>query len=166
MDEDRKRSWDVRLGVVSPIVTIVGLLIGVWQFNTGEENRVKLENQLLIHKDTIDFKRKLWQEKLDTYRNLVVLAGKITAVVGQSVDHAKLDPLAQDLTAAYWGQSVFVEDPEVAEALRKFHQAVTDYQAGLQGAEPADEKVKVTANSLSAACKASISRSPPPGETE
>lgn len=167
MDEDRKRSWDVWLGIASPIITVTGLLIGVWQFNTGEQNRVKLENDLLIHKDTIEFHRKLWQEKLDTYRSLVTLAGKIASIVGgPQVDKAKLDPLAQELTAVYWGQTVFVEDPDVAQALKKFHQAVLDYQAGLAGGIPADENVKVTADRLAEACRASINRNVPPGGTQ
>src|SRR6516162_1371483 len=106
MDEERKRYWDVCLGIMSPIVAVAGLLAGVWQFNRGEQNRVKLENQLLIQKDTIEFRRKLWLEKLDTYRSLVTLAGKITAAVSETAGPSKeLDTLERALTAVYWGQT-------------------------------------------------------------
>ena len=43
MDEASKRKWDVALGVLAPILTVVGLLVGVWQFNRGEINRTNLE---------------------------------------------------------------------------------------------------------------------------
>ena len=78
-------------------------------------------------------------------------------------NHSKLDPLATDLTAAYWVQTVFVEDPDVADALRDFYQAVRDYQSGLAGDLAADKKVKLSADHLAEACKASINRDAPPG---
>lgn len=59
MDKSRKRYWDVALGIVAPLVTVVGLLIGVWQFNAGEQNKVRLENELQKHKDIAEFQRKL-----------------------------------------------------------------------------------------------------------
>jgi hypothetical protein len=43
VDEARKRLWDVWLGILGPILTVLGLLVGVWQFNIGEHNRVILE---------------------------------------------------------------------------------------------------------------------------
>jgi hypothetical protein len=159
VDEDKKRSWDVALGAIAPVITVAGLLVGVWQFNAGEQNRVKLENELLIRNDTIEFNRKLWLEKLETYKNLVILAGKIAAAVADPKrEPAKLGQLTTDLTAAYWGQTVFVEDQGVADALREFYLAVRDFQAGLAGGTPPDQRVKLTADRLAQACKASISR--------
>jgi hypothetical protein len=68
MDEAGKRQWDVWLGIVAPILTVAGILVGVWQFNRGENNRVKLENELVIKKDTVEFQRKLWLNRLETYK--------------------------------------------------------------------------------------------------
>jgi hypothetical protein len=138
----------------------MGLLLGVWQFNKGERDRVKLENRLLVQKDTIEFHRKLWLEKLDTYRSLVTLAGKISAAVNDRTQVPDgIDVLTRELTSAYWGQTVFVEDEEVADALRDFHQTVIDFQGGW-----ADQrKVKLKADDLVQACRRSISKNIPPG---
>jgi hypothetical protein len=89
------------LGIAAPLLTVAGLLVGVWEFNRGERNRVVLENQLLLQKDTIEFQRKLWLEKLDAYRALVILAGKIASAAGEQ-DGPKNDlgTLARELTAS------------------------------------------------------------------
>ncbi len=71
MDEEAKRKWDVSLGIVVPILTVAGLLVGVWQFNRGEENKTRLEYELLDRKDKIDFQRKLWLERLSTYTQIM-----------------------------------------------------------------------------------------------
>ena len=77
MDESTKRVWDVWLGFIAPILTVVGILIGIWQFNSGEENKARLEHELVTQKDNIDFHRKLWLEQVSTYRSIAELAGKI-----------------------------------------------------------------------------------------
>lgn len=170
MDEGRKRRWDVTLGIVGPMVTVIGLSLGVLQFNAGERNKVKLENQLLIQKDTIEFQRKLWLEKLDAYKAVVVLAGKIAAVADQhpltravsdQQPPAKppIDDLWRELTAAYWGQRLFMEDDGVIKALRDFYDTVRDFRAGWAHAD----KVKVKADALAEACRASIRRTAPQG---
>lgn len=159
MEEAHKRVWDVVLGVLWPILVITGILIVVQQFDVSATRRIRLQDQLLRQKDTIEFHRKLWLAKLDTYRGLVVLAGKITAAVAyDSPERSQLDPLAGELTVAYWRQTVFVEDPQVGDALRDFYHAVMDYQAGLAGALDDDRKVRSTAQRLADACKAALSR--------
>jgi hypothetical protein len=77
MDEESKRRWDVALGIIAPILTVIGLLVGVWQFNKGEENKTRLEYQLLAQKDKLDFERKLWLERLGTYKSIAEQPGKI-----------------------------------------------------------------------------------------
>jgi len=166
MDEDKKRSWDVWLGVLAPVITVAGILVGVYQFNTGERNRVYLENELLIKKDEIDFRRKLWLEKLDTYRSIVTLAGKVVSTTdAEPFDGKSFDMLLSQFRAAYWGQGVFVEDPDVATAMVDFREAAESYRSGWSGSgQSRDNKpLKIKADRLAEACKASISRNAPPG---
>jgi hypothetical protein len=84
-------------------------------------------------------------------------------VASDQTDHAKLNELVEELTAAYWGQTVFAEDKEVAVALHDFYFAVRDYQNGLAGTRTPDRKVKLAADRLAETCKASISHDAPPG---
>jgi hypothetical protein len=160
MNEARKRQWDVWLGIVAPILTVAGILVGVWQFNRGEENRVVLENELVVKKDAVEFQRKLWLNRLETYRAMITLAGNIVAAAQdkKTVD-ASFDQLWHDLTAMYWSQSILVEDANVGEHLRDFYTAVRDLRDGWTGTD----EVKLKANALVRACRESITRDAPLG---
>lgn len=159
MDEDRKRHWDVRLGIIAPILTVVGLLIGVWQFNLGEDSRREETVAAEQQRDTIGFKRTLWQQKLDTYQKVTALAGKIVATSGKEREDAY-----KNFQAAYWGAMVLVEDPPVEQAMIAFDKEYRDLSSGW--VKDAD-RLKVRADVLAKACRASLATgslevSPPP----
>jgi hypothetical protein len=77
MKEEDKRLWDVIVGIAGPLLTVAGILVGVWQFNVGEENRRVLEHDSAVQKDEIEFRRKLWLERLNAYRSIAELAGEV-----------------------------------------------------------------------------------------
>ena len=121
MDEERKRLWDVWLGILGPILTVVGLLVGVWQFNRGEHNRVILENELVTKKDQVDFQRRLWQ---NSTRNIPFADHACWKDRGAGGRERAEKPGARqpvaELTAADWSQSIFVENDDVAGHLKGF----------------------------------------------
>jgi hypothetical protein len=149
MNEDSKRGWDVRLGIVAPVLTVIGLLLGVWQFNQGEENKTRLEYQLLEKKDKIDFQRKLWLERLSTYKSIAEQAGKIATT---DKNDKSFKGLVQAFDASYWGMMIFVEDPAVEKAMIDFHDEVVDYGKGQSNGD----KVKLRADELVKACRKSV----------
>jgi hypothetical protein len=149
MEEGRKRSWDVGLAIVAPILTIAGILVGVWQFNRGEENRTTLEYQLLERKDKLEFQRKLWLERLSAYKSIAEQAGKI-AITDKKDKRFK--ELVQTFDAEYWGKMIFVEDPDVEKAMIDFHVELLDYQKGRSDGN----KVKLRADELVKACRKSV----------
>lgn len=148
MDEDRKRGWDVRLGVIAPLLTVVGILIGVWQFNEGANNRRQEAQEAEEQRDTIGFKRRLWQEKLTTYQKVTELAGKLVATSGE--DQANT---YKDFQTAYWGAMVLVEDPQVEQAMIAFDKEYNDIRAGWVK-DP--NRLKVRADALAKACRGSL----------
>ncbi len=148
MDEDRKRWWDVRLGIVTPILTVIGILIGVWQFNAGENNRRREAAAAEEQRDTIAFKRRLWQEKLDTYQKITELAGKIVTTSGQEQVGAY-----KEFQAAYWGAMVLVEDQPVEAAMIAFDKEYRDLKSGWVKDH---DRLKVRADVLAKACRASL----------
>ncbi|MGU3387834.1 hypothetical protein ACLBYG_25255 [Methylobacterium sp. D53M] len=167
MDEARKRYWDVALGVAAPVLTVLGLLTGVWQFSAGERNKVRLESELQSRKDIIEFQRKLWLEKLEAYKAIVALAGKIAAAADQPKEGSgqaaagkpAIDGLWRDLTGAYWGQKLLLEDDDVAKGLRDFYDTVRDFRDNWADTN----KVKMKADALAEACRGAIRRSAPQG---
>jgi hypothetical protein len=149
MDEERKRIWDICLGVVGPILTVVGLLLGVWQFNRGEENKTKLQYQLIQKQDTVEFQRKLWLERLSTYKAIAEQAGKIAST--EKTDR-RFKGYVQDFDASYWGLMIFVEDESVEKAMMDFHVDLADYQLGRSDGD----QVKRRAAELVTACRKSV----------
>jgi len=80
MDEARKRKWDITLGMFGPVLTVAGILVGVWQFNAGERNRTNLGIPVdREKKDLTEFRRKLGWNALSSYKSVAGLAGEIAA---------------------------------------------------------------------------------------
>src|SRR6266571_3452179 len=115
MDESTKRRWDVGLGIVAPILTVAAIGIGVWQFNVGESHRVTFEHD-----------SKLWLERLNAYRSVAELAGKVVS----HADDAKFADAVRDFTAAYWGAMILVEDKAVEKAMIDFYIEIRSFQEG------------------------------------
>jgi hypothetical protein len=156
MNEAEKRAWDVRLGIATPIVAVLGLLAGVWQFNVGEDHRRESETaasltqaRLQIEKAQIDYRQLLRQERLAAYTNIATLAGQIAvAPPGRARKKAM-----QAFEAAYWGAMVVAEDKPVADAMRDFHDELHDEVTGWSK-DPA--RLEIRANLLAAACQRSL----------
>jgi hypothetical protein len=136
MNEATKRRWDVGLGIAGPIVTVAAILIGVWQFNTGESNRATFEHD-----------SKLWLERLNAYRSVAELAGKVVA----HVDDAKFADAVRDFTAAYWGTMILVEDKAVEKAMIDFYVEIREFQEGWSSLE----RLKGRVEELIKACRKS-----------
>ncbi|HYC54215.1 MAG TPA: hypothetical protein VEL28_04680 [Candidatus Binatia bacterium] len=154
MNESTKRRWDVRLGIATPIITVLGIIVGVWQFNSGERNKVEVENSLVERRATMEFERKLWLERLEAYRNVAKTTGRLVASAGRP----EFDENLQTFLSAYWGTMIFVEDPEVAAAMKAFYEEALDYRTGFGG----EQYLKIRAAKLLETCRSSIEHRPPP----
>jgi hypothetical protein len=153
MKEDRKRNWDVGLGIVAPLVTVATVLVGVWQFTAGERNRVRLEQSLVQKKDDLDFARRLWLERMKQYRAVAELAGKIVA----NLEEDKKKELMREFDAAYYGAMILVEDRDVEKAMVDFRVALKDFDEGWIGVD----RLKLRADELIKACRKSIEKGGP-----
>jgi hypothetical protein len=149
MTEERKRVWDATLGVVTPLVTITALLLGVWQFNRGEENKTRLESQLQSNRDTQEYRRKLFEERLSVYRTVADLAGRIAAHENKD---KKLEELIESFIAQYWGLVVLTEDKEVEKSMIRFHDEILDYRKNVSDST----RVRIRADELVKACRLSL----------
>ncbi len=151
MDEETKRHWDVRLGIVTPIVTLLGIFGGLWQFQVGEASREKEARESFSREKTLDFRRQLWLQQLDAYRTISKTAG---AIVAYHEDKAKLEELNRAFLADYWGVMILVEDEEVSRAMIGFFLEIKDYQAGWSDGD----RLKHRASQLVDACRRSSER--------
>jgi hypothetical protein len=130
MTKEDKRIWGVAFG--GWLATVLAISVGVWQFNRGEQNKVRLENELLLRKDEIAFQRQLWLERLATYRKIAEVAGAIVATV---TDKKKMEDNILEFTTLYWGIMIFVQDKDVEQAMIDFNVEIKDYQNGWSSIE-------------------------------
>jgi hypothetical protein len=111
----KKTDWlEVALKVVTPLLTVAGLFIGVWQFNRQQG-----------FNDSQEFKRKIWERRLDAYTEI----GNLTAsLVTSTGDTARFDSLTHRFEQLYWGRMPLIEDQTVEEAMRKFNAELYDFK--------------------------------------
>lgn len=110
MNEDRKRIWDIRLGVVTPIIAIASLWVGFFQFEQSETDHIRLQHELAERTSRLEFRRTLWLAKVKAYQTVTELAGAISA----DPEHALQPHAAADqFMVSYWGVMYLNEGPEV-----------------------------------------------------
>jgi hypothetical protein len=164
MNEATKRRWDVRLGIAAPVLTVIGILVGVWQFNAGEEDRRKLQEAATLHKDAMEFRRKLWLERLDAYRSVAALSGKIVAQAESDKSDEQFKQAVREFTAAYWGTMILVEDQDVEKAMVNFYLELVNFQGNwdtLDRSQSPLSRLKIRADQLIKACRNSTEGSKP-----
>lgn len=142
MDEAVKRRWEVWLGIVGPILTVSGILVGVWQFNVGEARKAAYEHA-----------SKLWLQRVETYTSVAKLAGKIAV----HSDDQSFSKAVDEFMSAYWGDMILVEDSNVEKAMIDFRKEVEDFCQGRSN----QDRLKIRADTLMKAFKDSVSQQVP-----
>ena len=138
---------------MGPLLTVATIFIGLWQFDRGEQSRLRLEHSLIQRKDELDFARQLWLERMKQCGNVAALAGKIIAHVGD--EQQKL--LNTEFEAAYYGAMIFVEDEDVEKAMIRFRVALKDFSDGWVDVD----HLKIRADELIKVCRKSVEKGGP-----
>lgn len=112
MTEASKRMWEIVSGIFSSIVTVIGILIGVWQFNIQSNNNAKEE-----------FNRTVWAEQRKTYTEISILIGKICS--NQLPD--SINSYRRAFEGLYWGSLSFVEDSNILYQSVIFREKLSNY---------------------------------------
>ncbi|WP_159981310.1 MULTISPECIES: hypothetical protein [unclassified Novosphingobium] len=146
--------WDILLRFAAPLLTMTGILVGVWQFNAGEEHRRVGERDAALQRDEIEFRRRLWLERLDIYRKITEMAGRIAA--GGSTPEERRQA-AKEFQAAYWGAMVLVEDKPVRDAMIEIEAELHDFDAGHSDLQ----RLQYRVNALAEACRRSLNAGSP-----
>lgn len=129
--------------LLTPLIAILGLLVGIWQFNQQQTVNDKME-----------FKRKIWEKQLDAYSEIADLTSRlVTAKKDQ-----KIDSLSQRFEQLYWGKLPLFEDTVVQRSLKDFYDALHDYTGGVTDVDNPD-LLKKQAYKLIKDCQRSMSSS-------
>lgn len=135
------------LTIAGPVLTLVGIVVGIWQFNVGEQNR-----------QTLEFRRNIWLQKAQSCQD-------IARVVGDTVAHYDAsrkndEDLYRKFMSAYWGTMILVEDDRVEAAMKRFYLELRDVRSGW-AKDSGDLKIK--ADALIKECRRSIEADRPGG---
>ena len=151
MDEGAKRLWDVRLASIGPMLAICTLFAGLYQFHQGAKDRTRLEYELLEKREAVEFRRKLWLERLASYQSITKLAGRIAA---HGRNDSAMSGMVKDFLEGYYGNMVMVEDKEVETKMVAFREALDLYTKGFGEFD----RIKKQAIGLSEACRRSVEK--------
>jgi hypothetical protein len=128
MNEETYRKWDVTLKLFAPLLTVLALLVSVWQFTREQRAQIERQYQLIAQNDMIEFKRRLYDKQLDVYMKISTVVGRIA-----STDQNK-DQLMKDIEqfySLYWGEMIYVADENVEKAMIDFHVEIQDFLKGI-----------------------------------
>lgn len=122
MDEAKKRNWEVGIGLLTPVIAIAGLLVGIWQFSSGQEKAAEAA-----------FARELFLRKLEACSSL---AGVVSEVLTESANRSatQLDEQTRGFEHAFWGNMILFADPTVESNLITFRHELLDFADGWSNA--------------------------------
>jgi hypothetical protein len=110
----KNEAFELFLKGVGPLLTATGLLIGVWQFNKQQG-----------FNDAQEFKRKVWEKRLNAYTDI----GNLTAQIATHThDTLAMDSLTNQFEQLYWGKMPLIEEAAVEEAMKKFSEELNDFR--------------------------------------
>lgn len=148
MNEESYRKWDLGVKIIAPILTVIGLLVGIWQFTKGQAAQLEREYKLLAENDRLEFKHRMWEKQLDVYTKISNVVGRIAAGNQQK---GELQKDIDQFYNLYWGDMIYVEDSAVEKAMIEFHVEIQDYLKGIG----TKDRLKIRAKQLIDVCRES-----------
>lgn len=137
---------DLVIKIVGLFLTLATIWVSVRNFDDEQRQRVELE-----------FRGKLWLEKLNACRSLGDLVGQVTAAAGSDGFQAAVVKFRAD----YWGPMILVEDQAVQRAMVDFNLTIDDFQSRRKN----ENQLKAPAVLLLKECRCSVESVPViPGE--
>ncbi len=138
-DKEGKKSYWLKL--LPSIITIIGVLAGVWQFNKE-----------LKHRDIDEFRRNIWNKQLEAYEQVGHATGKI---VNSTTDSLKFENAVEEYKNLYWGVMPLVQDNNVEKAMIRFNSEIRYFKRK----EATLDDLRKQGYKLIRTCKESLSNS-------
>ncbi|MCU0444655.1 MAG: hypothetical protein MUE85_07020 [Microscillaceae bacterium] len=119
--KEKESLLDIFLKILTPIITVVSILIGVWQYNDAQRN-----NELM------EFKRNIWLKQQQAYEEI---GNIVSNVVNSTDDTTQFNQNLKKFREIYWGKLVLVEDDSVEIEMIKFNAETQDFKEGVRNKE-------------------------------
>jgi hypothetical protein len=121
MSEEDQRKWEIIIkAVITPLVAVVTVLVGIWQYTDSQ--KITLEREYELRK--LERQEAAFNEKSALYKEtrqiLAFLAS--TTIVDSAVFESKVDRFWE----LYWGDLAAVESKEVESLMVQFANYLSD----------------------------------------
>ena len=110
---------------VTPLLTVLGISVGAWQFTSQ-----------MSHESTMEFKRSMYTKKLQAFEQVGKAVGDLLIVPHDeqlwitAADTLAFDSCLEAFRTCYWGVLPLVEDKEVEAAMIQFKDMARFYRRG------------------------------------
>jgi hypothetical protein len=123
-NKPERQGWDWGKGI-TPVVTVLGISVGAWQFTSQ-----------MSHESKMEFARSMYNKKLQAYEEVGKAVGDLLVVphdeqlwIGPQ-DTAAFDSCLERFRTCYWGVLPLVEDSVVETAMIQFKDMARFYRRG------------------------------------
>ena len=106
--------YDVFIKITPAIISILGFIFGVYQFNKQQSKNSQEE-----------FDRRMFSNSLESYSKMTQIVGKMT-VLQIPKDSTKYDSLQTEFDETYWGSLLLLQQDNVRQALRELKAEIVD----------------------------------------
>lgn len=119
-----RKGWDLSKAV-APLLTILGISVGAWQFSSQ-----------MSHESTMEFSRSLYNKKLQAYEEVGKAVGDLLVVPHDEKlwispeDTLAFDSCLERFRTCYWSVMPLVEDSVVEVAMIQFKDMARFYRRG------------------------------------
>ncbi len=119
-----KKGWDVSKAV-APMLTVLGISVGAWQFTSQ-----------MSHESDMEFSRSIYNKKLQAYEAVGKAVGDLLVVPHDEQqwispeDTLAFDSCLERFRTCYWGVLPLVEDSVVESAMIQFKDMARFYRRG------------------------------------
>lgn len=119
-----KSSWDFTKAV-TPVLTVLGISVGAWQFTSQ-----------MSHESKMEFSRSMYNKKLQAYEAVGRAVGDLLVVPHDeqlwisASDTLAFDSCLERFRTCYWGVLPLVEDSSVETAMIQFKDMARFYRRG------------------------------------
>jgi hypothetical protein len=118
MQEEKFKRSQVVLAVFEIVLKsigfIIGILIGVYQFNKQQSQN-----------KTIEYRKDVWQKELAHYEKICTSTGKIlTSITPNQIDPALYKEGSKEFLIQYWGEALFYTDDSMKTKLMDFREQI------------------------------------------
>lgn len=143
---ERTELLKFRISLASTIIAGLSVISGVVIYIHGLNESIEKEQALIDMRSQVEYHRKLWDERRESYKVLATTLGGIAAEI--DIDKKISSESLKSFSKAYWGLLILVENESVKSELVKLKDDLRDL-----------EKNRISANKIKSRIERIISLS-------